>query len=143
MRKKIVAGNWKMNLTFDEARQLYHALNKLVYDTKVVDLLIAPPAIYISQFAFANTGEIIIAAQNCHQEENGAFTGEWSARMLATVRVDHCIIGHSERRAMFGDTNEIVASKAVSCFANDVIPIVCCGETLEERESGSHFDVIT
>lgn len=143
MRTKVVAGNWKMNLSFDEARQLYHALSKLQYDDKVADLLIAPPAIYLSQFSFANSGDLIIAAQNCHEADAGAYTGEWSASMLSSIRVDHCIIGHSERRAMFGDTNDIVAQKARSCFDNNVIPIVCCGESLEERELGKYFDVVT
>jgi triosephosphate isomerase len=143
MRTKIIAGNWKMNLSFDEARQLYHLLSKMEYDTKVAQMMIAPPAIYLSQFAFANSSDLILAAQNCHQEASGAYTGEWSPEMLASVRIDHCIVGHSERRSMFGDTDAIVAQKVRRCFDSGVTPIVCCGESLEERESGKHFDLIT
>ncbi|NNC82998.1 MAG: triose-phosphate isomerase [Flavobacteriales bacterium] len=143
MRKKLVAGNWKMNLDFDEARQLFHQLSKLDYDSKVVDMLIAPPAVYLSQLSFANSSEVILAAQNCHQETSGAFTGEWSAGMLASIRVDHCIIGHSERRSLFGETDDVVAQKVKACLDAGVQPIICCGESLEERESGKHFDRIT
>ena len=106
MRKKLIAGNWKMNLTFDEARKLFHELINVKYDSKAVDVLIAPPALYLSPLAIANSSDILIAAQNCHHEEKGAFTGEWSAAMLASVRVDHCIVGHSERRALFNETDE-------------------------------------
>jgi triosephosphate isomerase len=143
MRKKIVAGNWKMNLSFDEARSLFHELSRLDYDDKMVDMVLAPPAIYISQFAFANSTEIELAAQNCHHEDSGAFTGEWSAKMLSSLRVSHCLVGHSERRAMFQETNEIVSEKAMKCFENGIAPILCCGESLQERESGDHFDIVS
>ena len=131
-----------MNLSFDEGRQLYHLLSKMDYDTKVAQMLIAPPAIYLSQFAFANSSDLILAAQNCHEQESGAYTGEWSASMLQSIKIDHCILGHSERRAYFSESNEIVAAKVESCFENGVTPIVCCGESLDEREEGRHFDVI-
>ncbi|MCL4152151.1 UNVERIFIED_CONTAM: hypothetical protein GTU68_030220, partial [Idotea baltica] len=139
----MIAGNWKMNLTFDEARRLFHELINLKYDPKAVEVLIAPPALYLSPLAIANSSDIIISAQNCHQETSGAYTGEWSAEMLASVRVDHCIIGHSERRALFNETDQQVAQKAKACFEHNIVPIVCCGETLEERKSSKHFDRVT
>ncbi len=132
-----------MNLTFDEARKLFHELINIKYDSKLIDVLIAPPALYLSPLAIANSADILIAAQNCHHEEKGAFTGEWSAEMLASVRVDHCIVGHSERRALFNETDEQVAQKVQACYANDIVPILCCGETLSERQSGSHFERVT
>lgn len=143
MRKKLIAGNWKMNLTFDEARRLFHELINLKYDSKLVDVLIAPPALYLSPLAIANSSDILIAAQNCHHEDKGAFTGEYSADMLASVRVDYCIVGHSERRAMFNESDEQIAQKVSACYSNEITPILCCGETLEERRSSAHFDRIT
>lgn len=143
MRKSVVAANWKMNLEFDEARQLLNEFRTIQYDDKVVEVMVATPAPYLAQFSYSNTTQIRIVAQNCHEAESGAFTGEWSASMLRSIKVSHCIVGHSERRSIFGETDEQIADKVVSCLNQDIVPIVCCGESLEARESGKHFDVIT
>lgn len=132
-----------MNLTFDEARKLFHELINIQYDSKVVEVLIAPPSLYLASLAIANSSEILIGAQNCHHEESGAFTGEYSAEMLDSIGVDHCIVGHSERRAMFNETDKEIAEKVKACYRHDITPILCCGETLEERQSGKHFHRVT
>jgi triosephosphate isomerase (TIM) len=143
MRKKIVAGNWKMNLTFDEGRQLLNELRLLRLDDDKVEVIVAPPSLYLSQFSFTNSNTLSLAAQNCHDKPSGAYTGEQSAAMLASLKIGYCILGHSERRSMFHESDEWVADKVMACFAEGVSPILCCGETLAEREAGRHFDVIT
>lgn len=142
MRKKIVAGNWKMNLSFDEARSLFHELSRLEYDDKQVEMMIAPPAIYISQFSFANSTSMQLATQNCHHEDSGAYTGEWSAAMISSLKIGHSLVGHSERRSLFNESNELVAKKALKCFEHGIIPVLCCGESLSEREAGDHFKLV-
>jgi triosephosphate isomerase (TIM) len=143
MRKKIIAGNWKMNLSFDDARQLLNELRALKFDDDKVEVLVAPPALYLSQFSFANASGAKLMAQNCHDQDSGAYTGEHSASMLASLNIDYCIVGHSERRSLFHESDEWVAAKVKACLRHQIIPIVCCGETLEERENRAHFDRIT
>ncbi len=142
MRKKIVAGNWKMNTVLKEGLELASAVNKLSEkkngDTIVI---IAPPFTHLSEVRKLLT-VVKLSAQNCSSEENGAFTGEISVEMLKSVGVEYVIIGHSERRAYFHEQNAILAKKVNLLLSRSLIPIFCIGEVLAEREVGKHFDVI-
>ena len=143
MRKKVIAGNWKMNMLPNEAISMITKLAPLVKDTENEVVLCVP---YIDLFYALLTAQgtnIKIGAQNMHFEEKGAYTGEISGKMLKSIGVEYVIIGHSERRAYFAETDEIVNKKIKAAFANELKPIVCVGETLEQRESGNAFDVIT
>ncbi len=143
MRKKIVAGNWKMNKTYQEAKALLHDLNKLSSEfPSDVEVIIAPPALYLSEFSHLAQSKIQLSAQNCSEYSSGAYTGEISAIMLGSAQINYCILGHSERRSYFGETNEIVGKKVVAALNNKITPIFCCGEQLEDRENGKHFEVI-
>lgn len=144
MRKKIVAGNWKMNTVINEGVALAAELDKLVAgsDTGTV-VVIAPPFTHLSAVsASVDTSRIHISAQNCAYEPKGAFTGEVSAGMLKSLGCSHCIIGHSERRIYFGETNVNLAKKARLLLDSGITPVFCCGEILKEREEGRLFDVI-
>lgn len=153
MRKKIVAGNWKMNKSHQEGMELLMDLFKLVEgeeilleDTgkKLPEIVIAPPFILLSDAGgLVHAWEGKIAAQNCSSESNGAFTGEISASMLKSINVDYVIIGHSERRNYFLETNQIIAKKISRALESDLEVICCIGETLAERESGKEFQIIT
>lgn len=135
-RRKIVAGNWKMNKTPGEAAALIQELIPLVADAEV-DVVICTPAADLAAAAEATRGtNIAVGAQNMHWEESGAFTGEISADMLLDLGVKYVIIGHSERREYFAETDETVNKKVKTALAKGLIPIVCCGETLEQREKG-------
>lgn len=146
MRDKIVAGNWKMNKSFDEAEEL---LNQIVDELEKnplnedVTLVICPPVIYL-EMALDLVLELdcSIGAQNLSQFDDGAYTGEISARMLSDMGIDYCIVGHSERRQYFGETDEIIAKKVLKALDQGIAPIFCCGESLAEREAGIHFDVV-
>ena len=143
MRKKVIAGNWKMNMLPNEAIKFIEELAPLVKDTKNEVVLCVP---YTDLFyALLNVQEtnIKIGAQNMHFEEKGAYTGEISAQMLKSINVEYVIIGHSERRQYFNETDETVNKKIKAAFANGLKPIVCVGETLEQREAGTTIDVIT
>lgn len=145
MRKKIVAGNWKMNKAFDEADDLlYNIVENLgadIYDK--VEVVICPPAVYLELATdVANETMIKVGAQNISSHESGAYTGEISALMLSSLDVDYCIIGHSERRKYFFETNDILSEKVLLALKYRITPILCCGEVLKERESGSHFSVV-
>ncbi len=143
MRKKVIAGNWKMNMLPNEAISMIAELEPLVKDADVDVVLCVP---YIDLFYALLTAQgtnIKIGAQNMHFEESGAYTGEVSGKMLKAIGVEYVIIGHSERRQYFVETDETVNKKIKSAFANDLKPIVCVGETLEQREAGNAFDVIT
>lgn len=142
-RQRIVAGNWKMNLSYLEGRNLAMEISARISpsDTLVV---LAPPFIHLN-----NIGNIIhgianlsLGAQNCHWAEHGAYTGEVSARMLASVEVSHVIIGHSERRQYFGETDEQLAKKTDAALAHGLSPIFCCGELLDAREAGQQESVV-
>ena len=143
MRRKVIAGNWKMNMLPNEAINLIQELEPLVKDTQNEVILCVP---YIDLFYCllnAQGTNIKIGAQNMHWEEKGAFTGEVSAKMLKSVGVEYVIIGHSERRAYFAETDETVNKKVKAALANGLKPIVCVGETLEQRENGETQKVIT
>ncbi len=144
MRKKIVAGNWKMNTLVAEgvtlAKELDAFMSGYETDAKVV---IGVPFTHISQcVAAVDENNVMISAQNCSEHDRGAYTGEVSVHMIKSFGLKYVIVGHSERREYFGDTDELVGTKAIKCLENGIYPIVCCGETLEERESGNHYNVI-
>ena len=136
MRKPIIAGNWKMNMTPSEAVRLVEELKPLVKDAKC-DVVICPPYVDLPAAAEAIKGSNIhLGAQNIHWADKGAFTGEVSADMLKELGVEYAIIGHSERRQYFGETDEAVNKRAKAAIAAGITPIICVGESLEERESG-------
>jgi triosephosphate isomerase (TIM) len=144
-RKKFVCGNWKMFKTRAEAQELVRALAPLVADAgDRVQVAVAPPFTALAAAADALAGtRIELAAQNCHWEAQGAFTGEVSPRMLSDACVTHCIVGHSERRQLFGETDEGVRKKTVALLGAGLLPIVCVGETLAEREAGRTLEVVS
>ncbi len=142
MRKKIVAGNWKMNNNHGEAIQLVKELKQLSYSSEV-QLIVVPPFPFIHPVAQELTNSSIsIGAQNCATEDKGAYTGEVSASMLNSVGANYIIIGHSERRSYYAEKNDGLAKKVDQTLKNNLVPIYCCGELLEQRENGDHFDVV-
>jgi triosephosphate isomerase len=144
MRKKIIAGNWKMNKTVAEAESLATAVKRELDTEAKVDVVLCPPAISISKVSEVVSGsQIAVGAQNMHYESSGAYTGEISAEMLREQYCRYVILGHSERREYFGETDETVNKKTKAALAAGLIPIVCVGETLEEREAGRIEEVIT
>ena len=143
MRKPIIAGNWKMNKTAGEARELVTALKGKVADVTDVEIVVGPTFTALMAVAEVIKGSNIkLAAQNMYWEESGAFTGEISPLMLKDVGCQYVIIGHSERRAYFSETNEMVNKRVKAAHAHSLMPIVCVGEKLEERESGIMKDVV-
>ena len=143
MRRKVIAGNWKMNMLPNEAMQMINELAPLVKDTENEVVLCVPYIDLFYSLLHTQDTNIKIGAQNMHFEPKGAYTGEVSGNMLKSIGVKYVIIGHSERRQYFNETDETVNKKIKAAFENDLIPIVCVGETLEERESGKAFDIIT
>jgi len=133
MRKPIIVGNWKMNKTIAETKEFVAAVDPFVHDHATFG--IATPYLDL-QTAIAGCKNLIVAAENCHFEDNGAFTGEVSVPMLQEIGVKYCIIGHSERRGMFGETDETVNKKVKRLIAAGMTPIMCCGESLETFEAG-------
>lgn len=150
MRKKIVAGNWKMNMEMGSARELVRmvsndlALNKDLELGKDKEVVFFPPYLFLPDVVHicSKFDGISAGAQNCHQEEKGAFTGEVSARMIQSVGATHTLIGHSERRSYFGEDDQLLAAKTKRALDHDLIPVFCCGEQLPEREASTHFDVV-
>jgi triosephosphate isomerase len=146
MRKKIVAGNWKMNLDYNEGMALFSEVADLVKSdiTGAQEAVVCSPFIHLHGLAQLTTGnsKLSIGAQNAHQAESGAYTGEVSAKMIKSVGAAYVILGHSERRQYFGESNELLAKKTDTALANDLKPIFCIGETLQERENNEHFDII-
>ena len=135
-RKKIIAGNWKMNKTPSEAVALVEELKPLVANEEV-DVVFCVPAIDIVPVVEAAKGtNIQVGAENMYFEESGAYTGEISPNMLVDAGVKYVVLGHSERRDYFGETNEDVNKKVLKAFEHGITPIMCCGETLEQREQG-------
>ena len=143
MRKKIIAGNWKMNMLPNEAINFITELEPLVKDTKNEVVLCVPYTDLFYSILTAQNSNIKIGAQNMHFEEKGAYTGEVSAKMLKSIGVEYVIIGHSERRQYFNETDETVNKKLKVAFENELKPIVCVGETLEQREAGKAEEIIT
>ncbi len=145
MRNRIVAGNWKMNKTFEEAEGLVFEIVDFLEENEIIntEVVICPPALYLELASDAAVeSQVEIGAQNVYARESGAYTGEISAPMLQSMEIAYCIIGHSERRKYFKESNELLAEKVIACLNNDIRPIFCIGETLDEREAGNHFKVV-
>lgn len=142
MRKNIVAGNWKMNTNISEGITLAKKVNDLITE-KNCDIIIAPPLTHISEIQkVIDEKKIFISSQNCASTQNGAYTGEISAQMLKSMSVNYSIIGHSERRDYFKESNIDVKEKVTIAIKNNITPIFCCGEDLTQRERNNHFNVI-
>ena len=146
MRKNIVAGNWKMNMNLNEGLLLCSELRMLIKEEVkgTQEVVICPPFIHISSLThfFHSDNQVSIGAQNCHQSDSGAFTGEVSGSMIASTGARYVIIGHSERRLYFSESNEQLSQKLDAALKNCLIPIFCFGETLDQRNNGTYFDVI-
>jgi triosephosphate isomerase len=142
MRKNIVAGNWKMNKSLQEGIELAKAVNEKV-TVNDVTVIMCTPFIHLSEVGkVINKKNVAIGAQNCADKESGAYTGEVSVDMIKSTGAQYVIIGHSERRAYYGETNAILAEKTKLALAKRLTPIFCIGEVLAEREAGKHFDVV-
>ncbi|WP_196885369.1 triose-phosphate isomerase [Aureivirga sp. CE67] len=145
MRKNIVAGNWKMNLTLSESVSLIKELKTKINADSLPNTRVIVAPTFVNLYAATEAVEdtiIEVAAQNMHFEDNGAFTGEISGKMLQEIDVNSVIIGHSERRTYFGETDEILKKKVEKAIANNQEVIFCFGEQLEERKDGKHFEVV-
>lgn len=142
MRKKIVAGNWKMNTDLNQAIDLVQQIRLSHYNKNAILIIIPPFPFLYSIVETTNNSVIQVGAQNCNKNKNGAYTGEVSAEMLKSVGVKYVIIGHSERRTYFKETNQELAEKIKECLNNQLIPIYCCGELLEDRMNENHFEVV-
>jgi triosephosphate isomerase len=143
MRKKIVAGNWKMNTSISKGEQLAADIVEKSKSVKGVLLIIAPPFTHLTKIADKLNGSTIaLSAQNCAAETSGAYTGEVAASMVADAGAMYCILGHSERREYYGETDATLNKKLSQCFVNNLTPIFCVGERLSERENNRHFDVV-
>lgn len=144
MRKKIVAGNWKMNLDYNEGISLFSEIVNMVKDERKGDQLavICAPFIHLNSLAKLGGNDVKIGAQNIHDKDSGAYTGEVSAKMVKSVGAEYVILGHSERRQYQAEHDELLFAKTKTALANDLKPIFCIGETLDERENGSYFEVL-
>lgn len=144
MRKNVIAGNWKMNKNLLEAIELVSNLKTELTDKNLnADVIVAPPFTALETInSLVKDSVIKLAAQNMHNENSGAFTGEISAEMLKSVGCQYVILGHSERRTIFGESDEFINQKVLQAFENGLTPILCCGESLEERESNETFNVV-
>ncbi len=142
MRQKIVAGNWKLNTNLSEGIELAKNVNKLAEKSRQdVRVIIAPPFTHLSEINKILT-VVKLSAQNCAAETNGAFTGEVSVDMIKSTGAEYVIIGHSERRTYYSETNNILAKKVKLAIDSGLVPVFCIGEVLAERETGRHFEVI-
>lgn len=143
MRKPVIVGNWKMNCTIPDALELVKRLKMMMSEVKGREIVVAPPFTALSSVSKALVGSnMTMAAQNLYWEDKGAFTGEVSAEMLLDAGCDYVIIGHSERRQLFAETDEGVNRKVLLALSSELIPIICVGETLAEREGGETIPVI-
>jgi triosephosphate isomerase len=146
MRKNIVAGNWKMNMDLDKGIQLFNEIQQLIKEEVKgnQEVIICPPYIHLNSLSQAlnPSTKLSIGAQNCHYADSGAFTGEVSASIIASTGAAYVIIGHSERRLYFSESNSLLAQKLDAVLKNGLSPIFCIGETLEQRNSETYFEVI-
>jgi triosephosphate isomerase len=144
MRKKIVAGNWKMNKTVAEGIELAKEINSFATNmTPKCEIILGVPFVHLTEVAkVVEPAKIQIAAQNCSNKSSGAYTGEVSASMIKSTGASHVIIGHSERRAYYGETNAILKEKVDLALENNLTPIFCIGEVLNEREKNIHFEIV-
>ncbi|MBU3934164.1 MAG: triose-phosphate isomerase [Candidatus Omnitrophica bacterium] len=143
MRRPIIAGNWKMNKTVEEALELVGRLKTRLREAGDIDIVVCPPFTALEEVAkITQDANIQLGAQDVHWEDSGAYTGEVSCSMIKELGCRYVIIGHSERRACFGETNESVNKKARAVLRHNLIPIICVGERLEQRERGETFEVI-
>lgn len=146
MRKKIVAGNWKMNLNFEEGQKLTSEIVNMLKDENVKDVIavINPPFVHLypAKKLIGDTPNLSLGSQNCSDKASGAYTGEISAGMLASFGAKYVILGHSERREYFKETNELLTAKTRQALDNDLTPIFCCGEPLGIREAGTHEEYV-
>ncbi len=144
MRKNIVAGNWKMNTTLQEGVALAEEVNAAVKSTKHnCDVVICVPFTHLATISEKICHETLgLGAENCADHKSGAYTGEVSAAMVASTGANYVILGHSERRQYYGETSETLREKVALAFENNLTPIFCIGEVLEERENGTYFDVV-
>jgi len=140
MRKQIAAANWKMNCNYQEAEKLLNEVLRsevnLSYGSEVI-FAVPYPYLIMANSEVADEPNYSVAAQNCHQKKSGAYTGEVSAEMLKSIGIKYCVIGHSERREYFFETNKVLAEKINICLENEISPIFCCGEPLNIREAGN------
>ena len=146
MRNRMIAGNWKMNKTYTEGVELAEGLASELKDgTGSVDVVVCPPAVDlkgVSEVIEQKKAPFALGAQNVYWEESGAYTGETAPDMLTNVGATYCIIGHSERRGYFHETDEEINKKAKALMAHGIVPISCCGEPLEVREAGKHVEFV-
>ncbi len=144
MRKNIVAGNWKMNKSIVEGVQLAKEVNAAVEAAGALkcDVVVAPPFLHLTEVSKVVGPKVAVSAQNCAAEASGAYTGEVSAVMLQSACIPYVIIGHSERRTYYGETDTILAKKVDLALINGLKPIFCIGEELSQRDSGKYFDVV-
>ena len=143
MRKRLIAGNWKMNCSRQQAVQLTGELTKLSTPSDSSDLLICVPSVHLAEVSrLVQDSPVLMGAQNAHWQENGAFTGEVSCNMLTDYHVSYLLVGHSERREMFGDDNTAVAKKFEAALKSGIKPILCVGESLEQRQDGQTLEVL-
>ena len=145
MRKTIIAGNWKMNMLFPEVEDFLFELSDNIEEKELdsVEVVICPPALYLELSSdIANDSKFHIGAQNVNENENGAYTGEISAVMLRSMDLKYCIIGHSERREYYSESDDVINEKLKKLHENEMVPIFCIGETLEQRDQGITKDII-
>ena len=144
MRKKIIAGNWKMNLDKIDSINLTSKILKNTEQEKDKKIILSPPFIYLEQLVTdcSERKDILIAAQNCSENGNGAYTGEVSAQMIKSIGVDYVIIGHSERRQYFNESHEVLNNKLSQALSNNLKVIFCCGENINQRDNNEFLDVI-
>ncbi len=143
MRKKIIAGNWKMNKNLIETGALLSDLKSKVGNVQAAEIIVAPTFTNLHKATEELKGaDITVAAQNMHQAENGAYTGEISADMLKSIDINTVILGHSERRAYFGETDELLAQKVDTALKHNMTVIFCFGEELQDRKSNNHFSLV-
>ncbi len=145
MRKKIVAGNWKMNKTFNEAEMLLEEIAELLTDDLLskATVVVCPPSLYLELADdIAAENGFYTGGQNLNDKESGAYTGEISAAMIKSIGADYVIIGHSERRTYYHETDELLKEKVLQALKHELTPVFCCGEVLDQRNQGIHFNVV-